>query len=50
MTKIDGKKIVEFSDIQDVLYEKSKGDTVKITVKYPSKNEYKEKTVTVKLS
>ena len=50
MTKIDGKKIVEFSDIQDVLYEKSKGDIVKITVKYPSKNEYKEKTVTVKLS
>ncbi len=47
---IEGNKVEEFSDIQDVLYEKSKGDTITLTIKYPSKNEYKEKKVRVTLS
>jgi serine protease Do len=47
---IEGNKVEEFSDIQDVLYEKSKGDTITLTIKYPSKNEDKEKKVRVTLS
>ena len=50
ITAIDGKKVEVFDDISDVLYEKNQGDTVTLTIKYPSKNEYKEKTVKVKLS
>ena len=50
IVSIDGKKVEVFDDISDVLYEKSKGDTVTLIIKYPSKNEYKEKTVKVKLS
>ena len=50
ISAIDGHKVEEFSDLQDVLYEKSKGDKVELTIKYPKKNEYKEKKVTVTLS
>lgn len=50
IVKIDGKKVEEFSDITDVLDDKEKGDTVKLTVKYPSGSKYKEKEVKVTLS
>lgn len=50
ITAIDGNKVEVFDDIKDVLYEKSKGDKVELTIKYPKKNEYKEKKVTVTLS
>ncbi len=50
ISEIDGNKVEEFSDISDVLYEKSKGDKVTLTIKYPSKNEYKEKKVKITLS
>ncbi len=50
ISEIDGNKVEDFSDLSDVLYEKSKGDKVTLTIKYPSKNEYKEKKVKVTLS
>lgn len=50
ITKIDDIDVNSFSDISDYLYEKKKGDTVKLIVKYTSGREYKEKEVSVKLS
>ncbi len=50
ITEIDGKKVEEFSVISDYLDEKNKGEEIELTIAYPSGREYKEKTVTVKLS
>ena len=50
ITKIDDIDINSFSDISNYLYEKKKGDTVKLVVKYTSGREYKEKEVNVVLS
>ena len=50
ITKIDDIDINSFSDISNYLYEKKKGDTVKLVVKYTSGREYKEKKVNVVLS
>lgn len=50
ITKIDDIDINSFSDISNYLYEKKKGDTVKLVVKYTSGREYKEKEVSVVLS
>lgn len=50
ITKIDDIDINSFSDISNYLYEKKKGDTVKLVVKYTSGREYKEKEVDVVLS
>lgn len=50
ITGIDGKKIEGFSDLTDVLYEKKKGDKVKLNISYTSGKQYKEKTVSVTLS
>ena len=50
ITEIEGKKIENFSDLTDVIYEKKKGDIIKIKVSYPSGRQYKEKEIEVTLS
>jgi len=50
ITEIDGKNVEEFSVISDYLDEKNKGEEIELTIAYPSGREYKEKSVTVKLS
>ena len=50
ITKVEGKEVKEFSDITSVIYEKKKGDTIKITINYISGRSYKEKDVEVTLS
>ena len=49
ITEIDGNKVTSLDVIKKVLNKKSKNDTVTLKVKYVSKNEYKEKTIKVKL-
>lgn len=50
ITKIDGEKVEELADIQNVLYNKRKGDKVVLTISYQNKNKYDEKEVEVTLS
>ncbi len=50
ITGIEGNKIKDFTDISDILYEKKKGEKVKLTINYTSGREYKEKEVEVTLS
>ena len=50
ITEIEGIEVKEFSDIRDVIYEKKKGDKVKITIKFAKGREYKEKEMEVTLS
>ncbi len=50
ITEIDGNDVTSLSVIKKVLNNKNKGDTVKVKIKYPSKNEYKEKTIEIKLN
>ena len=49
ITEIDGNKVTSLDVIKKVLNKKNKNDTVTLKVKYVSKNEYKEKTIKVKL-
>ena len=50
ITEIDGNKVEEFSVISEYLDEKNKGEEIELTIAYPSGREYKEKSVTIKLS
>lgn len=50
ITKIEGKDVTSMSDITDILYQKNKGDKVKLTISYIEKNKYQEKEVEVTLS
>ena len=50
ITEIEGKKVENFSDLTDVIYEKKKGDTIKVKVSYTSGRSYKEKELEVTLS
>ena len=50
ITEIEGKKVENFSDLKNVIYDKKKGDKVKIKVSYTSGRKYKEKEVEVTLS
>ncbi len=50
ITEIDGNKVTSVEVIKKVLNKKEKGDTVKITIRYASKNEYKEKSIKVTLN
>ena len=50
ITKIDGKEVTSLDVIKNVLSNKEKGDKVTLTVKYPSRNEYKEKEIIVTLN
>jgi serine protease Do len=50
ITEIEGNKVEQFSDLTDVIYEKKKGDKVKVKVSYTSGRQYKEKEIEVTLS
>ena len=50
ITEINGNKVKSLNDIQDVIYEKKKGEKVELTIKYVSGRQYKEKKVNVELS
>jgi len=50
ITEIDGNKVDDFTVLTDIIYEKKKGDTVKLKVSYVSGREYKEKDIEVTLS
>jgi len=50
ITEIDDNKVTSIDIIRKVLNKKEKDDTVKIKVKYASRNEYKEKDLEIKLS
>ncbi len=47
---IDDKEVKEFSDITDYLYNKNKGEKIKLKINYISGRQYKEKIVEVTLS
>ena len=50
IVKVDGKEVTSMDVFKGVLNKKSLGDKITLTVKYPSRNEYKEKDVVVILS
>ena len=50
ITEIDGKQVTSLDVFKKVLSNKEKGDKVILKVKYPSRNEYKEKQIIVILS
>ena len=50
ITEIEGKKVESFSDLTNIIYDKKKGDKVKIKISYISGRKYKEKEVEVTLS
>ena len=50
ITEIDGQKVTDFSVLTNVIYDKKKGDTVKVKVSYTSGRQYKEKEIEVTLS
>ena len=49
ITEIDNNKVTSIETIRKVLNKKEKGDTVTLKVKYTSRNEYKEKEITITL-
>ena len=50
ITEIDNNKVTSIETIRKVLNKKEKGDKVTLKVKYPSRNEYKEKEIIVTLN
>lgn len=50
ITEIEENKVKSIDDITSILYEKKKGDKVKLKISYTSGREYKEKEVEVTLS
>lgn len=50
ITEADGTKITSSDTLKKILNKKEKGDKVTLKVKYASRNEYKEKTITVTLN
>ena len=50
ITEIDGNEITSINTIRKVLNKKEKGDKVTLKVKYASRNEYKEKEITIMLN
>ena len=50
ITEIDGNKVKSVSDLTNVLYDKKKGDKVKLKVSYIKRTKYEEKEVEVTLS
>ena len=50
ITEIDGTKVTATDSIKKVLNKKNKGDKVTLKVKYASRNEYKEKEITITLN
>ncbi len=49
ITEIDNNKVTSVEIIKKILNKKESGDTVTLKVKYVSRNEYKEKEITIKL-
>ena len=49
ITEIDNTKITSFETLKKVISKKEKGDKVTIKIKYASRNEYKEKEITITL-
>ena len=47
--EIDSNKVTSLETIKKVLNKKEKGDTVKLKIKYASRNEYKDKEITITL-
>ena len=50
ITEVDNNKVTSVETIRKALNKKKKGDTIKLKVKYVSRNEYKEKEITIKLN
>ena len=50
ITEIEGNKVTSIETIRKVLNKKEKGDKVTLKVKYASRNEYKEKEITITLN
>lgn len=50
ITEIDNKEVTSLDVIKRVLNKKEKGDSVTLKVKYPSRNEYKEKEIKIVLN
>ena len=50
ITEIDGVKVTSVDNLRKVLNKKQKGDKVTLKIKYASRNEYKEKKVTIVLN
>ena len=50
IVEIDDNKVTSIESIRKVLDKKEKGDKVTLKVKYPSRNEYKEKEITITLN
>ena len=50
ITEIDNKEVTSLDIIKKVLNQKNKEDTVTLKVKYPSRNEYKEKEIKITLN
>ena len=50
ITEIDNNKITSIETIKKVLNKKQKGDNVILKIKYASRNEYKEKEITIALN
>ena len=49
ITEIDNNKVTSLNTIKKVLSNKNAGDTITLKVKYPNKNEYQEKEISVTL-
>ena len=50
IVEIDNNKVTSIETIRKVLNKKEKGEKVTLKVKYPSRNEYKEKEITITLN
>ena len=50
ITEEDGSKVTSIESIRKVLNSKNKGDKIVLKVKYASRNEYKEKEITIELN
>ena len=50
ITEIDGNKVTAFSDLTDIIYDKKKGDKVKLKISYVDGRQYSTKDVEVTLS
>ena len=50
ITEIDNTKVTSMENIKKVLNKKEKGDLITLKVKYASRNEYKEKEITIVLN
>ena len=50
ITEIEGTKVTSLDSIRKVLDKKEKGDKVTLKIKYPSRNEYKDKIITIILN